>query len=82
MYDDLVERLLAREVPPLNATDLPVFPKHWPKDSLCVEAADVIKRLSNALRDIIDADAEIEVGGVTWTGKCGAIAQEALKAKK
>lgn len=79
MYDDLVERLLAREVQPLNATDLPVFPKHWPKDSLCVEAAEAIKLMSKALRDIINADAEI--GEAKWTGKCAAIAQEALKNK-
>jgi len=78
MYDDLIKRLRAREAMPLNATDLPVFPKHWPTDVLSAEAANAIAALVGALRDIIDADAEVEVGGVTWTGKCGDIARKTL----
>lgn len=42
---DIVDRLLAVEARPLTKDDLPVFPRHWPRDELSVEAANLIVSL-------------------------------------
>ena len=55
-----------------------MFPRYWPKDDLCVEAAELITTLQQALHDIIDADTQGEAGGIEWTGVCGEIARKAL----
>lgn len=51
---DLIQELRAREAPPLQQTDLPVFPAGWPKDELCQRAADRIEALHKALKRATD----------------------------
>lgn len=80
--DEVISQLLERDAKPLEDGDLPVFPKHWPKDELAVTAAHMLMTIRDALRDIIDADSVVEVGGIQWTGQCGTIAQNVLKSLK